>query len=310
MSSADPASTPPPPGNSGRLLLLAAAVLWSTSGFFAKAPIFDGWPGPVLAFWRAVFACLILLPMVRRPRWSPKLIPMVLLFTAMNFTFLSALTLTEAANAIWLQYTSPLWVFLVGVFLFREPVHARDRWLLICGMSGVALILAFELQGSDPRGVIYGLLSGLFFAGVVLSIRQLRDQESAWLIALNHLVAAALLAPLALRDEHWPQGAQWAYLAGFGMFQMGLPYVLFALGLKTVAGHEAAGISLLEPVLVPIWVYVAWHGADNYTPPHWWTLVGGGLILSGLYLRYQGLRRPTFRPRPGLPAPDARLPKE
>ncbi len=45
----------------GRLLIVTAAVMWSTSGFFAKAPIFDDWPletrGILLAFWRTFFAC-------------------------------------------------------------------------------------------------------------------------------------------------------------------------------------------------------------------------------------------------------------
>ena len=290
---AQPSERQPSEGHArtGRLLLVAAAVLWSTSGFFAKAPMFEGWPGPVLAFWRAAFASLVLLPLVRRPRWSIKLVPMVLVFTAMNFTFLSALSLTEASMAIWLQYTSPLWVFLVGAFWLREPVHRRDGWLIACGMSGVGLILFFELQGADTTGVIYGLLSGLTFAGVVLSIRQLRDQEAIWLIALNHLVAAILLSPYAFNDTYWPEGWQWLYLACFGIFQMGLPYVLFARGLKAVAGHEASGIALLEPVLVPVWVYLAWHGAANYTPPRWWTLVGGALILTGLAIRYLGRTR-------------------
>ncbi|MEC9096009.1 MAG: hypothetical protein VX776_05205, partial [Planctomycetota bacterium] len=45
-----------------RWMIVLAAVLWSTNGFFAKAPWFDGWPGFVLAFWRAMFACAILLP--------------------------------------------------------------------------------------------------------------------------------------------------------------------------------------------------------------------------------------------------------
>ena len=73
--------------SAGRLLILAAAVMWSTSGLFAKAPLFADWPlhlagwpvrGPLLAFWRAVFAALILWPFVRRPRWTPKLLPMLL----------------------------------------------------------------------------------------------------------------------------------------------------------------------------------------------------------------------------------------
>src|SRR5438045_1876918 len=55
-----------------RLLVLAAAVLWSTSGFFVKSPYLAGWTGPRLAFWRAAFACLILWPLVRRPKFSWK----------------------------------------------------------------------------------------------------------------------------------------------------------------------------------------------------------------------------------------------
>ena len=57
-----------------RLLVLTAAVLWSTSGFFVKAPYLAGWPGPVIAFWRAAFACVVLWPLVRRPTWSWKLL--------------------------------------------------------------------------------------------------------------------------------------------------------------------------------------------------------------------------------------------
>jgi len=43
----------------------------------------------------------------------------------------------------------------------------------------------------------------------------------------------------------------------------------------------ATGIGLLEPVFVPVWVFLAWGHK-----PAWWTLVGGGLILIGLVVRY------------------------
>ena len=50
----------------GRLLIVAAAVMWSTSALFAKSPIFQDWPqelrGPLLAFWRALFGGLVLVP--------------------------------------------------------------------------------------------------------------------------------------------------------------------------------------------------------------------------------------------------------
>ena len=271
----------------GRLLVLAAALLWSSGGFFAKAPLFDGWPGPVLAFWRAAWASLILLPLVRRPRWSWKLLPMMATFAAMNWTYLTAMVEGEASNAIWLQSTAPVWVFLVNAIWLRERIQARDWLLLAFGAAGVALILGFESRGENPRAVFYGLLSGLFYAGVVLSLRQLRDFEATWLVALNHVGAVIVFFPsVATHVEFWPQGMQWLLLAGFGILQMGLPYVCFARGLKSVPSHEASGIGLLEPVLLPIWVFLAWHGASNYTPPRWWTMIGGALILLGLLLRY------------------------
>jgi drug/metabolite transporter, DME family len=264
-----------------RLLVLAAAILWSTSGFFVKAPYLAGWPGPTLAFWRAAFACVVLWPLVRRPQWSWRLLPATATFVAMNYTYLTSMAKGSAANAIWLQFTAPVWVLLFGVFVFKEKAAWRD-WLLVAfAAAGVAVILHFESRGESLAAVLWGLASGVFYAGVVLSLRQLRSMESAWLVALNHLVTAIVLSPLALGGSHFPSGVQWPLLAGLGIVQMGLPYVLFARGLKSISGHEATGIGLVEPLLVPIWAYLAW--GDR---PAWWTLAGGGFILVGLVIRY------------------------
>jgi DME family drug/metabolite transporter len=275
-----------------RLLVLTAAVMWSTSGFFVKAPYLAGWPGPVLAFWRALFACCVLWPLVRRPTWSWKLIPAAATFVAMNYTYLTAMAKGSAANAIWLQCTAPVWVLFIGVFVFGERAIWRD-WLLVgFAAAGVAVILHYESRGESLEAVGWGLASGVFYAGVVLSLRQLREMESAWIVALNHLATAIVLAPLALDVRYFPHGVQWPLLAGLGIVQMGLPYVLFARGLKTIPGHEATGIGLLEPLLMPVWVYLAW--GDT---PAWWTLIGGGLILAGLSIKYLG----GMASAPGLP---------
>jgi drug/metabolite transporter (DMT)-like permease len=274
-----------------RLLVLAAAVLWSTSGFFAKAPVIEAWPGPVKAFWRAAFACVVLFPLVRKPQWTWRLLPAVATFALMNFTYLSAMTKGSAANAIWLQCTAPAWVLIVGVLVFRERAVGKDWLLLAFVLAGVGLILWYESQAESLEAFFYGLASGVFYAGVVLSLRQLRDLESAWIVALNHLVTAIVLAPFLFdwsggspaAGPHWPSGTTWLFLAGFGILQMGLPYVLFARSLKTIPGHEASGIGLVEPLLVPLWVWLTWG-----EQPAWWTLAGGGLIFAGLVLRYVG----------------------
>lgn len=279
----------------GRLLIVTAAVMWSTSALFAKSPTFHDWPlesrGPLLAFWRALFGGLVLIPLIRRPCWTWRLLPANLWFAVMNLTFLQALVWTTGANAIWLQYTAPLWVFLVGVGWWGEAMTWREAWMLGWGMLGVATILGFELtlgtaSGAHPVGIVWGLASGLCFGAVILTARGMRDVDSAWLMALNHLVTAVLIGPYVLLTGIWPTPSQLVWTAVFGMFQMGLPYVLFTRGLRYVTAHEASNIALLEPMLVPLWVFLVWGNTPSYEPPHWWTFVGGGFILVGLVVRY------------------------
>jgi len=281
-----PAASRPAPGKlAGRLWVLAAALLWSTSGLFAKAPIFDDWPveiqGPLFAFWRAFFASLVLVPTIRRPRWNGYLVPLAIFFVAMNITYLIALTRTTAANAIWLQATAPWWVFLISVLLLREPIVRRDLMPLAFGFLGVGIILLFEVWGQAQIGVLCGLGAGIGYAVVVLFMRQLRHENSAWLVALNHAVTAAVILPWVIYIGRWPSLGQLAVLAGFGAIQMGLPYTFMIRGLRSISSQEAIAIALVEPVLMPVWVFLVWHEQNR-----WWTVVGASLILLGLVLRY------------------------
>jgi drug/metabolite transporter (DMT)-like permease len=132
---------------------------------------------------------------------------------------------------------------------------------------------------------------------VVLSLRHLRSEDGAWLVMLNNLVTAVVFLPFVLYRGIWPDAGQTVYLTAFGMFQMGLPYLLFARGLRHIVGHEATGIVLLEPILVPVWVYLAWRHAPTYEFPQWWTLVGGALILIGLTARYGVIRKAAGKDR-------------
>jgi drug/metabolite transporter, DME family len=266
-----------------RILVMVASLMWSTSGFFVKAPYFVGWKGPALAFWRAVFACLILWPVVRRPRWSWAIVPMTFFFAGMNYTYLTSMVEGTAANAIWLQCTAPVWVLVVGVLVFRERAILRDWIMMALAMLGIGIIVYYEAHGIGLAAVGWGLASSFFYAGVVLSLRHLRGLDPVWLSGLNHLVTAIFLAPLALKITPIPSGIQWLFLAGFGIFQMAVPYVLFAFGLKRIAGHEATGIGLIEPLLNPLWAFLAW--GDR---PAWWTIVGGLFIVLGLAIRYFG----------------------
>lgn len=269
----------------GRLSVLACALLWSTSGLFVKCGAFDQWPddiqGTLLAFWRALFAGLVLAPTIRRPRWRAYLVPLALCFTGMNITYLTAMVRTTAANAIWLQSTAPWWVFLFSVFLFREPIVRRDLIPLCFGVLGVSTILFFEVRGQAYAGVICGVGAGICYAGVIVFMRQLHAENPAWLVALNHMVAAIVLLPWVIHLDTWPSLRQLALLMGFGVVQMAIPYILLLRGLRAISSQEAIGIALVEPVLMPFWVFLV-----GFETPDWWTVLGASLILAGLVLRY------------------------
>ncbi len=268
--------------------MLAATLLWSSSAIFARAPLFDAWPedsrGAMLAFWRAVFAAAVLAPTIRRPRFRWLLVPLTVCFALMNVSYLTSMVRTSPANAIWLQAAAPWWVFLISVVFLRAPVVRRDLTPLLFGAAGVGVILAMEwihTPGQDKTGILAGLLSGLMYACVVLLMGQLRKENSAWIIALNHAVAALVLAPWMLYVGCWPSLGQLAVLAAFGALQMGVPYAMFHRALRWISPQEAVAITLLEPVLTPLWAYLVWGVGAS-----WWTFLGAALILTGLLLRY------------------------
>ncbi|MCA9130992.1 MAG: EamA family transporter [Planctomycetales bacterium] len=275
----------------GRLQIVLAGVMWSTSGFFAKSPWFDAWPedlrGLMLAFWRSFFAVVVLLPLIRRPSLQWQMLPMSVCFAVMVWSFMSAMVHGPAANAIWLQYLCPVWVLIAGVTWLGERVTAADVRMFVCCLTGVALILCVEMWGgSNLYATGMGLLSGVSFAGVVLSIRSLPGADPAWLIAINHGVTALILAPWVIGRSEAVGAIAYLALGLFGVFQMSIPYILFARGLRTTSSPEASVLTLVEPILVPVWVFIAWRSHPSYEPPSWSALAGGSLILLGLLIRY------------------------
>ena len=235
--------------------IVLAAVLWSTSGLFARAPVMSQWPssqrGMVLAFWRSLFALAFVAPLVRSVHWRWAMLPMAACFVLMNGTYLSAFVMGPPENAIWLQNLSPLWVAMLSGWWLKEPLRLEDRRMLVWCIAGVLLILVMEL--SDASGWIDGLaaflaiLSGMFYAGVILCLRYLRDCDAAWMATINLSATALFFLPFAIGASQ-PGSQAWPYLIAFGMLQLGAPYWCFAKGLKSVSGTSASMLTLLEPM--------------------------------------------------------------
>lgn len=291
----------------GRLCILLAAVLWSTGGAFTKVLTQDTFVGvheppvetlkidrydvPVqIACYRALFAALVLVPTLRRREltFRPPMIWMGLSFALMNALYVTAVALGSSANAILLQYSAPLWMYLAAVFLLGEQPDRRGTVTLVLGMCGIAVIVAGGWQEGELTVIAVALGSGITYAGVLIGLRILRAESSRWLTVWNHLVGGLVLLPF-LVTLHPPTLPQYIVLFFYGSCQMGLAYFLVARGLRVVSPQEAGTITLLEPLLNPLWAYLV---SPKTEVPGVYTFVGGAIIVGALAWRYWPRRQP------------------
>lgn len=267
-----------PPPNRGRLRVLFSGILWSLAGVFIK--LLELHPLAIV-FYRSLFAALFFSLFIGKkpgPMSLPLLVSMAS-YTAAISAFVWANKLTTAANAIILQYTAPIFVFIFAWLLFREPVKRPDLLTLTLAMVGLGIIYSGSRAAPDARGVAIAILSGFLFALYMVNLRFLRQLTPAFLTFVNNLACAVILLPLIQSLSITYREALALFV--MGVVQLGIPYFLFSRGLETVSLQEASLIVLVEPVLNPLWVAVMVGEMPSTA-----TFVGGGFVLGGLALRY------------------------
>lgn len=265
-----------------RLYLLAGAVLWSTGGFFIKE-IDAG--ATSITFFRCLFAGLLLAPVVAGrafPR-APDMAASIVLFALLLGLYVGATKETTAANAIFLQYTAPLYVIAFAPWLLGERLRSRDSIPFAICIGGIAVLFAGNRGSDDIAGMLMGAGSGFFYGLFLLWLRRVRYADPIAITFANCMGVAALYSFALLRRD--VDGEDLALLFVMGAVQFALPYLLFTRGLREVESAEASLLALIEPVLNPIWVAL-FYGED----PSAATIAGGAIIIAGLAFRYAVIR--------------------
>lgn len=262
------------------LAVAGAAILWSTGGLFIKiAPM----PALAVACGRSLIAGLfylaVLRPDLRSARWAT-----AAAYAACIVTFVSATKLTTAANAIFLQYTGPAYVLVLSPFLLDEPFRPIDAVCVALSLLGMSLFFVGKVEAGQLAGNLLAVASGVFFALTVILLR--RDAkggrgDAVPSTTLGNLLAAAATAPWALQAAPAMLSARGAaVLLYLGIFQLGLAYLLFVRGVRRVPAAEASLISMLEPVLNPVWVLIGFGER-----PGRWAIAGGFIVVAAVLLR-------------------------
>ena len=276
------------------IFLLLAALCWSLGGVLIKS---IDWPPMAIAGGRSAIAIPMILLCIGRPRFtfSRAQIGGALGYAGTVVLFVFATRMTTAANAIFLQYTAPIYVALIGRWYLGERASRIDWLVIAVALAGIALFFLDRLTVAGLWGNIIALGSGLAFASVALFLRKEKSGSPIASIVLGNVIVALAGAPFMFQAPPLGEDGLWR-LVLLGTVQLGLPYVMYATAIKQVSALEATLIPLLEPVLNPLWVMLAL--GERPGP---WAIVGGLLVLSAVLGR--GVMMMRTRP-PMIPSPD------
>lgn len=272
-------NNPAKPAYSPLLLVLAAAIIWSTGGLFIK---WTSLSGLELSFGRSLLAAITVAIFTRREGFGLNRVTIVaaILYAALLLLFVLATKETTAANAIFLQYTAPLYVLVLEPIFYKEKFRQRDLLTVVFCVIGMSLFFVGKLRPQDVTGNLLALASGLCFAFYFLLLRHTssRDVNRASSVIYGNLLVVLIAAPAGLKALPHLNLHDALSVVYLGVVQIGVAYTLFTLGMaRGIRSLDAGIVGYIEPVLNPVWVFLV-----IGERPSKWALLGGAIIVGAV----------------------------
>src|SRR5215210_6777834 len=143
------------------IYVLVAVLLWSTGGLFIKLTSLDAYQ---VTFFRSLLAAITVAILTRKKGLKINGFGVVssIIYALLLFLFVWATKKTTAANAIFLQYTAPIYILILAPFVIGEKFHLRDLVTVVFCIAGMSLFFVGKLEIADYQGNVAALVSGLF----------------------------------------------------------------------------------------------------------------------------------------------------
>jgi drug/metabolite transporter (DMT)-like permease len=269
----------------GQIFVALGAVAWSTAGLFQR----DLTVGPATQLGgRAFFGMLSLFAFVAisqrrtgiiasfRGIGRAGLVTAVCMAIASG-TFIIALNHTSVAHLLFILAISPLAAALIARIALGERV-SRNTWIaMLIALLGVVVMLEGG-GGGDVLGDGLAIAATLSFAVSIVLTRRHREISMAPATCLSQVLVLIVAVPFA--DPGSADGKDLVLLALLGAGQIGLGLALMTVGARLIPAAQTALIGLLEVVLGPLWVWIA------YTEqPSTATLIGGSIVVLGIIVQ-------------------------
>lgn len=267
--------------------VVAGVSLWSIGGLFIKMTSVSGYD---VNFGRCLFAAITIafLTKFKALKFDGFTLFISLFYVGALSFFALANKQTTAANAIFLQYTAPIYILIFAPFVLKEKFRYSDLITIVGCLIGMSLFFVESTPtsefSSDSQfiGNIFGLLSGITFGGYILLLRHPKaaKQNPASSVFYGNLLAVFVMLPFITPSfSVWTTNDILAVVI-LGVFQIGLAYFLFTYGVTNgVRSLDASIIGFIEPLLNPVWVFI-FLGER----PSKWAILGGFIILLAIFL--------------------------
>jgi drug/metabolite transporter (DMT)-like permease len=186
------------------------------------------------------------------------------------FTAVPHITLADTTA---LGFTTPIFIMIGAVLVFREPLR-WERWVAAgIGFAGVLIVVAPKLSGGGGTFMLVMLASSPVFASSILMTKALTKFDRAEVIVAWQAISVSLFSlPLAFLHWHAPSAFQWASFLLCGVLGSAAHYCL-------TRSFAAADISATQSVkfLELVWATVlGWLVFSDL--PSRSTLIGGVVI--------------------------------
>ena len=264
----------------GVIMMLLTATMWSFSGVCVKLMTWNSW---AIACGRGSICAIVLIIYLRKlpkfPRNIYHLLAM-LSYVGMAMTLVAAYKLTTSANAVLLQYTAPVYSAILAYFVLGERVQKKDIVTIALVLAGLAIFLYDGLTAGRMLGNLFGILSGVCFAGTNVFMKKCDDDVSpAANVFWGNIIMVLISLPFMGKPDMTSLNI--SVVVFLGVVQLGLAYIFYSIGIRHVTALEATFITAIEPVLNPVWVMLILKSEK----PGITTVVGGVLVIGAILWR-------------------------
>lgn len=267
----------------GLVYIAFTAFLWSSSGLFIKILTLNAYQ---ISFYRSLIAAVTLLIISYGKHKTVKFefdkltVLASLFYAGILIFFVIANKLTTSANAIFLQFTAPIYLLFLEPFFLKTKFRRKDLITIIICISGMALFFMGRLEIGNIYGNLIAIAAGICFAMFSLFVKwkkTLGNENTIISIIYGNILVGIICFPLIF-NEIAISSTQLYVLLYMGVVQIGISYFIFNIGIKYVSATESMIIGMLEAIFNPIWVFF---GVGEVPAP---TAVIGGMIIFAAIL--------------------------